>query len=191
MMKNSHNDRHEFRYRLDRLKENIDPRYLVESLGFNIVRETAKELRGTCQIHGGDNKTAFRFNKETRTWICFSHRCHETFGADIIGLIKGALDVDFVGAMKYLENIVGDIDGSRYVEYKRKKERELFIRSRKATQPKSSIVTEECLKQFKPFRSKYFVKQGFTAETLDHFEVAGGYTDVGGLIRDIIPIRDD
>lgn len=191
MMTNSHNDKNEFRYKLDRLKESVDPRYLVESLGFNIMRETAKELRGPCIIHGGDNKTAFRFNKETRTWICFSHRCHEIFGADIIGLIKAALDVDFVGAMKYLENLVGDIDSSRYVEYKRKKERELFIRSKKTNQPRSSIVTEECLKQFKPFRSKYFVKQGFTTEILDYFEIAGGYTDGGGLIRDIIPIRDD
>lgn len=190
-MKNSHSDKQEFRYKLDRLKESVDPRYLVESLGFNIMRETAKELRGPCMIHGGDNKTAFRFNKETRTWICFSHRCHEVFGADIIGLIKAVLDTDFLSALKYLENLVGDIDSSHYIEYRRKKERELFIRSKRSNQPKSSIVTEECLKQFKPFRSKYFVKQGFTTETLDHFELAGGYTDGDGLIRDIIPIRDD
>lgn len=191
MMINSYNGKQEFRYRLDRLKESVDPRYLVESLGFNIMRETAKELRGPCIVHGGDNKTAFRFNKETKTWVCFSHRCHEIFGADVIGLVQAVLDVDFLGAVKYLENLVGDIDSSNYIEYKRKKERELFIRSKKNNQPRSSIVTEECLLQFKPFRSKYFVKQGFTAETLDHFEVAGGYTDGGGLIRDIIPIRND
>lgn len=190
-MKNSHNDKHEFRYKLDRLKEGVDPRYLVESLGFDIVRETAKELRGPCMIHGGDNKTAFRFNKETGTWICFSHRCHEVWEADIIGLVKAALDVDFMGAVKYLENLVGDVESLNYVEYKRKKERELFIRSKKSNRPKSSIVTEECLKQFRPFRSNYFIKQGFSTETLNRFEIGGGYTDSQGLIRDIIPIRND
>lgn len=191
MMMNSHKDRQEFRYKLDRLKESVDPRYLVESLGFNIMRETAKELRGTCIIHGGDNKTAFRFNKTTRTWICFSHGCQEIWGADIIGLIKASLDTDFVSAVEYLESLVGDVSDSNYSEYKRKKEKEEFIRSKKSHQPTSSIVTEECLKQFKPFRSRYFLNQGFSKETLDFFEIGGGYTDSKGYIRDIIPIRNN
>lgn len=191
-MKSSNRDeRQEFKYRLDRLKDSVDPRYLVESLGFNAIRETSKEIRTVCKIHGGDNKTAFRFNKDTKTWVCFSHRCHEVFGNDIIGLIKATLSVDFMGAVKYLESLVGDVGSSSYIEYKRKKEKDYFIRSRKLSGPKPSIVTEECLQQFKPFRTDYFERQGFTKETLDFFEIAGGYTDGYGFIRDIIPIRDD
>jgi len=189
MKKNSYNDKQDFRFKLDRLKDSVDPRYLLENLGFNIIRETAKELRGPCKIHGGDGKGAFRFNKDTRTWVCFSHRCHEIFGNDIIGLVKATLNVDFIEAKKYLENLVGDIDTSNYVEYKRKKAREKFIQSMRSEQPKSSIG-EEALIKHKPFRSSYFIEQGFTRETLDFFEIAGGYTDANGLIRDIIPIRN-
>lgn len=190
-MMNSYKDNQEFRYKLDRLKESVDPRYLVESLGFNVVRETAKELRGTCAIHGGDNKTAFRFNKVTRSWICFSHRCHEIWGSDIIGLIKAAMDTDFISAVKYLESLVGDISDSNYIEYKRKKEREEFIRSKRNNHPRSNIVTEEHLKRFRPFRSRYFLDKGFSKETLDFFEIGGGYTDGKGYIRDVIPIRNN
>ena len=189
MKKNSYNDRHDFRFKLDRLKDSVDPRYLLENLGFNIVRDSAKELRGPCKIHGGDGKGAFRFNKDTRTWVCFSHHCEYEHGNDIIGIVKGALNVDFVGAKKYLENLVGDIDASNYVEYKRKKTREKFIKLMRDEKPKSPIG-EEALKKHKPFRSKYFIDQGYTKETLDFFEIAGGYTDANGLIRDIIPIRD-
>lgn len=188
---NSYNDKEEFRFKLDRLKESVDPRYLVESLGFSITRETAKEVRGMCKIHGGDNKTSFRFNKENKTWVCFSHRCHEVFGNDIIGLIKGALNVDFIAALKYLESLVGEVGSVSYIEHKRKKERNSFIKSRKETKAKSYIVTEEHLKTFKGFRSDYFINKGFSKEVLDFFEIAGGYTDGHGYIRDIIPIRDD
>lgn len=192
-MKKSWNkeDRDDFRLTLERLKEGIDPKYLLETLGFSVVHETGKELRCACRIHGGDNKTSFRFNKETRTWVCFSHRCHEVFGNDIIGLIRGCMSIDFVAAVRYLRSLVGDVDSGSYAEYKRKKEQESFIKSRRRVKSHSSIVTEDCLRQFKPFRSKFFLNQGFSKETLDFFELAGGYTDGHGYIRDIIPIRDD
>lgn len=190
MKKNSNNGREDFRFMLDRLKESIDPRYLLESLGFSVDRETGKEIRGACKIHGGDNVTSFRFNKDTKTWVCFSHRCHEVFGNDIIGLIRGCMGVDFMDAVNHLKSITGELSSGDYLEHKRKREQEAFVKSRKKVQAKSSIVTEDCLRQFKPFRSKYFLHQGFSKETLDFFEVAGGYTDSHGYIRDIIPIRD-
>jgi 5S rRNA maturation endonuclease (ribonuclease M5) len=190
MKKNWNNeDRQDFRFNLERLKESIDPRYLLETLGFSIIRETSKELRCSCRVHGGDNKTSFRFNKDTKTWVCFSHRCHDVFGNDIIGLIKGCNSVEFVDAVKFLKSIAGEIGSGDYLEYKRKREKDAFIRSRRKLKSNSSIVTEDCLRQFKPFRSSFFENQGFTKETLDFFEIAGGYTDGYGYIRDIIPIR--
>lgn len=183
----------DFRQQLEHLKDMIDPRYLLEALGFSIGRETAKEIRSTCSIHGGDNKTAFRFNKETRSWVCFTNRCHERYGSDIISLIRSVNDVSFMDAVKYLKNLTGGF-GEDYdiIEYKRKKEREEFVRThKKKTEGSSSIVKDEILREFKPFRSNYFLKHGFKSETLDFFEIAGGYTDSYGYVRDIIPIRND
>lgn len=190
MKNSSKKDREDFKFMLERLKESLDARYLLESLGFNASRETGKEIRGACKIHGGDNQTSFRFNKDTRTWVCFSHRCHEIFGNDVIGLIKGSLNIDFMDAVRHLKSITGEMGTGDHLEHKRKKEQEAFVRSRKKPRSTSSIVTEGCLKQFKPFRSQYFINKGFSKETLDFFEVAGGYTDSYGYIRDVIPIRD-
>lgn len=173
------------------LKDNVDARYLVESLGFSIDKETSRELRGTCLVHGGDNKSSFRYNKDKNTWVCFSHKCHEVFGNDVIGLIKAVMNVDFIGAVDYLKTIVGDItlNDEVRVEYKRKKERESFVSIYSKKRKKPAMVSEENLELYKPFRSKFFEKD-FNKSTLDFFEVSGGYADSYGIVRDIIPIRD-
>lgn len=182
----------DFKTKLKQLKSIVEPRYLIESLGFEVDRETSKEIRAECKIHGGDNKTAFRFNKETRSWICFTGQCHESYGSDIIGLIQATSNLDFVAAVDYLKDLVGDVSdlGFKALQYELKREKEDFVDRHRKNEVGDSIVTEECLSQFKPFRSNYFLEGGFSKETLDYFEIAGGYTDKYGFIRDIIPIRD-
>lgn len=182
----------EFRLKLEYLKEAVDPHYLVESLGFKVFRETPKELRGMCIIHGGDNPTSFRFNKERKTWVCFSHKCHEHFGNDIIGLIKATLKIDFKSAVEFLSRMVGDFDTDlKAIEFKRNKERQNFINySRKGNTEIHPDVNEEKLIRHIPLRSNFFRLQGFAARTLDHFEIGGGYKSADNLVRDIIPIRD-
>jgi DNA primase len=173
------------------MKETVDVKHLIESLGFRIFRETVKELRGQCKIHGGDNKTSFRFNKETRTWICFSHNCQEECGNDVIGLIKGALGVGFVEAVDYLRSLVGDSGNYNLLEHERQKEKERFIKSRKSFIPNYFTVSEDKLNFYKSFESDYFLSQGFSKRTLNEFEIGSGYIDLKGTLRDVIPIRDE
>ena len=179
-------DNQNFRDKIESLKLSVDPKYLLESLGFKIEKENSKELRCACIIHGGDNKTSFRFNVEKRTWICFSHHCHEVHGYDMISLVQAVLKVSFVEAIKYLEDMSScDVD---LYAYKRQEEMNKFITS---NNPMVSYVSESNLERYKGFRSNHFNKDGFLNKTLDHFEVGGGYTDQDGVIRDVIPIRDD
>jgi DNA primase len=182
----------DFRVRLSNLKDVIDPHYLVESLGFVVKKETPKELRCTCIVHGGDNPTSFRFNKERKTWVCFSHKCHEVFGNDIIGLIKATQKIEFVEAVEYLSKLTGDIgDGLDALNYRKEKERREFIENNKTTANIHPEVNEERLLRYRPLRSKFFnIESGFSDEILDKFEIAGGYKSNDGLIREIIPIRD-
>ena len=188
MTTTNNSKRDDFRQNLRQLKNVVDPGYLVESLGFNVDRETGREIRAECVIHGGDNKTAFRFNKETKTWVCFTRRCHETHGFDIIGLIQAALGYDFMSAVNYLKELVGDVDNLSFksLQYELKREKEEFIKRNKKFEPGDSIVTEESLRQFKSFRSNYFLECGFSRETLDYFEVAGGYTDKDGISNNFL-----
>ena len=180
-----------FKDKLNYLKDMVDPRYLVESLGFKITRETPKELRGSCAVHGGDNPTSFRFNKEKKTWVCFSHKCHDIFGNDIIGLIKAMNKVDFMGAVEYLSSLVGDFDSDiEALRYRREKEKKEFINYTKTEHYIHPKVNEERLSRYLSHRSRLFSEDGFDDSILDYFEVGGGYKTSDKLIRDVIPIRD-
>jgi DNA primase len=180
-----------FREKLDYIKNTVDPHYLLSSLGIRTDRETPKEIRCECPIHGGDNKTAFRFNKETRTWVCFTKKCHDVFGNDVVGLIKALTGKDFMDAVEHLRELAGDVDGVDFITAKRQREMEAFMRSNEHVTEKPKSVNQKSLDIFKTLRSGFFAKQGFKQSTLDYFEIAGGWQDKQGLIRDIIPIRND
>ncbi len=193
-MQQKYINREEQRNKLNRLKEAVDADRLLSVLGFDITRNTPTELRGPCKVHGGDNKTAFRMDKRTKNWLCFSHGCQEDVGYDVISLVQKMLGLSFFDAVKYLESISGiNIhDEAAYIEFKREKERRAFIdRMKDNRQVPSSLATEEYLKSFIKFRSPYFVDAGFPADLLDEFEIGGGYVDRYGFQRDVIPIRDD
>jgi len=182
-----------FRDRIDTVKQLIDPGFLLEHLGFNISRETSRELRAQCKIHGGDNTTAFRMNKDLKTWVCFTHKCHEKFGNDLVGLVRTLNGCTFTDALDYLENFTGSkfMSKEKLLKYKHAKERKDFIKASGVDQQdRPSIVDPIKLKYYKPYRSSLFLEDGFKKETLDYFEIAGGYTVQEGLIRDIIPIDD-
>lgn len=181
----------DFKEKLDYIKNTVDPHYLLSSLGISLERETPKEIRCVCPIHGGDNKTAFRFNKETRTWVCFTKKCHDVFGNDIIGLIKALTGKEFMDAVEHLKDLVGDVDGVDFIACKRQREMDSFMRTNDQITEKPKSVNQNSLDIFKTLRSAYFNKQGFESSTLDYFEIAGGWQDKQGLIRDIIPIRND
>jgi 5S rRNA maturation endonuclease (ribonuclease M5) len=189
--KYTHQPRENFKDKLNYLKGAVDVEYLLADLGFNITHQTPKEVRCACPIHGGDNQTAFRFNKETRTWVCFTHKCHELHGNDIIGLIKAITDRDFLGALNYLKALVGDVGGVDYIEARRNREIDNFIGSYDNFVKRPDSVNESSLEKHKYLRSDLFLKEGFKPDTLDYFEIAGGWKDKHDLIRDIIPIRDD
>jgi len=186
----------EQRANIARLKEAIDAEQLLGLLGFDVSRTTSMEVRAVCKLHGGTNRSSFRMNKQTKNWVCFSQSCQETIGYDVISLVRHVLDLSFPDALKYLESISGIniSDEAAYVEYKRGRDRREFIQqSMDNRQIPLALVTEEYLKSFKKFRSNFFEKEkngGFSEETLNEFEIGGGYVDKYGFQRDVIPIRD-
>jgi DNA primase len=189
-------DKEEWRQRIDRLKEAIDAEKLLESLGFEITRSTSTEVRGPCKVHGGDNKSAFRMDKQSKNWICFSHHCQETIGFDVISLVRKILNLSFIDAVRYLESITGVNvhDEAAFVEYKRNKDRRDFVsRMKDNRQVPSALLSEDYLKSFRKFRSDFFERAengGFPKDVLNYFEIGGGYVDKYGFQRDVIPIRD-
>lgn len=193
-MKSYHNYKEkgweDFKDKLDYLKTSIEPRYLLENLGVSVDHETYKEIRCSCPVHRGDNKTAFRFNKDTRTWVCFTHKCHEAHGNDVVGLIKAITGKDFIESVNYLKFLMGDSNEIDYIEARRKREISNFIQSYDTVVLKHKSVNEKSLNKFKTLRTGYFLNKGYKSSTLDYFEVGGGWVDSQGVAREIIPIRD-
>jgi len=183
------------------IKDSVDIEGLLASLGVQISGRNNREIRGTCPVHGGDNPTSFCYRKKTRTWLCFSHGCHETCGRDSIGLVMGVLQVSFKEALVYLSNLTGipieeDIDldiGLIRQEIEKKKAIERHKRKVETYMPPED-VTEVDLESFVRMRSDYFSKEengGFPDWVLDEFEIGGNYSDAQGFQREIIPIRDE
>jgi len=179
--------------RLDTVKQLIDPVFVIEQLGFKITHETSKELRCACLVHGGDNPTAFRVNRDLKTWVCFTHKCHSKYGNDMIGLVRAIKGCAFMEALRYLEELTGSSNVNResLLRYKQKREQQEFIRRSSLATDKPAVVDDLKLKYYIPYRSSFFYEEGFSKETLDYFQIAGGFQDMDGLLKDVIPIRDD
>lgn len=179
----------DFKDKLAQIKSSVDPVYLLHTLGFKQLFETSKELRCACIVHGGDNKTAFRFNRKTNTWTCFTHKCQERFGNDVIGLVRAVTGKDFMSAVDYLKQLCGDLDDVDFIKERRKKEIENFINAYGRVDLKPESVNEDSLKSYRSLGTKYFENRGYKKETLEHFEVGHGWVDKYGIVRSVIPIR--
>lgn len=183
-----------YRSEVELLKEYVDLDLLVELLGFQIHKSTIHEIRASCVIHGGDNTTSFRLNKDTRTWSCFSQKCHEKYGYDIIGLVQACLGYGFVETVEFLKEISG-FKGEKsedLVKFERNRSKERFIRnvSEGIVKPDISLLDEKKIKGYVGFGPTLF-RKFYSQDTISHFEIGGGYVDSKGLIKDVIPIRDD
>jgi DNA primase len=183
------------------IKDSVDIEGLLSHLGVQISGRNNREIRGTCPVHGGDNPTSFCYRKKTKTWICFSHGCHETCGRDSIGLVMGVLQVGFKDALVVLSNLTGipleedsNLDvGLIRQELEKKKAIERHKRLAEFYMPPED-VTEDQLETFVRMRTDYFNKEengGFPDWVLEEFEIGGCYHDAQGYEREIIPIRDE
>lgn len=178
----------------DTIKAMVDPDYLLTVLGVNVRIRNRKELRGPCPVHGGDNKTAFRFKRETKSWICFTKSCHLAYGTDSIGLVRGVHKCDFETALKFLAEITGvslEDEGKIQInKMKNELEMKKFAQLPRREYIPPCDVSEYNLSQYKMLRTDYFEKW-FPPKLLDEFEIGGSYFDKYNIQREIIPIRND
>lgn len=187
-------DYNNYRNEVELLKDYVDLDFLVEILGFKISRSNSHEIRAACVIHGGDNTTSFRLNKETRTWSCFSNKCHEKHGYDVIALVQAVLGYGFVESVEFLKEVSG-FKGEKsedFVRFERNRSKDKFIKSVSdgIIKPDISLIDEGRIKSYANFGPVLF-KNMYSRDTLKHFEIGGGYVNSKGRIHDVIPIRDD
>jgi len=104
------------------IQDNINPRMVLEHYGFRNITESEDAFRACCEIHKGDNPTAFIWNKHNNLWFCYTGDCG---GGDIFTLIEKMEHVNFTTAIKKAASIL-----------------ELNIEGMKLIVPKTRIIKE-------------------------------------------------
>jgi 5S rRNA maturation endonuclease (ribonuclease M5) len=161
---------------------------LFEALGVDIEEFAISEheIRGKAPCHDGDNPTAFTYHYMSGKWACWTQKCHEEHGNDIIGLIRAIKNCSFSKAMKIAGAVLKGkhlkkIDQSKVAEWMRHKNYWEQHLSQDVFDPKM-------LERLNP-ASPYAEKRSLCP---DIFSVIGaGYASKGKLKgRIVIPVRN-
>lgn len=94
---------------VDYINQNLDPLKLLNYYGFREIIESDVQIRACCEIHKGNNPSAFIWNKSNNLWFCYTGDCK---GGDAFTLVEKMENVDFTVAIKRLSEILQlDITG--------------------------------------------------------------------------------
>ena len=72
-------------YAVEFINKNLDAMKILEYYNFEEISDRGNIIRARCKIHGGDNPTAFCWNKNNNLWICYTGDCG---GGDVFTLIE-------------------------------------------------------------------------------------------------------
>jgi 5S rRNA maturation endonuclease (ribonuclease M5) len=152
----------------------------------------------SCPVHNGSYKSSFNLNINEYsdffgTWFCNSHKCHERYGRDMVGLTLGLLNRDspttFLEAVTYCQELTNDmkidinyIETDNIIKFFSKERREdKKMYSRKAARSRLIIPAE------------YYIKErGFSPEVLDSFDVGFcPHEDSQMYNRVVFPVYDE
>jgi len=147
-----------------------------------------------CPIHGGDNDKGVSISLSQKNWRCWTRGCHEDFGTDILGFIRGVReDPTFSDTLRYvckLYNIGNEYKSTSTKPENKKSEFDeivsIFNKKELSVQPER-VKTIETLNN-----SFYFEKRGFLPDTLDYFGVKDCIDKTSSMWnRAIIPVTSD
>ena len=85
------------------INEHLDPMKVLEYYNFQEVTDKGQMIRARCKIHGGDNPTAFCWNKENNLWFCYTGDCG---GGDVFSLIEKLEKCNFKTAVQKAAEIL-------------------------------------------------------------------------------------
>jgi hypothetical protein len=145
--------------------------------------EGKKSWRGKCPLHDGDNTSSLTIYKQGHTvngiWKCFTANCHEKYGTNLIGFIRGILSTKAKREVTYQEAVAWceQFFGGKYVQPVSNFDTKLtsFLNRSKPILPDCSfrLTPQEFISKLKP--PTYFIRRGYKEQTLHNFKV--GYCD--------------
>jgi DNA primase len=174
------------------LKELANARILdiLDDLGVE-YRERYNYVVAQCPIHVGQRRDAFSFHLDMGLWRCFSRGCHETYGKDIIGLIRGVLSISYPDALRYLGQFVSnqDLDDKEIKELYDLRDNKFFVRNHKRKKKNVRVYPEEILSRLE--YHDYLESRGFAKDIVEKYQI-GVCLEYGKYFynRVVFPIRN-
>lgn len=156
---------------MDAIKEilkSLNPLDILNYYGFKEIVETETEIRACCEIHKGNNPSAFAWNKENNLWFCHTGDCN---GGDIFTLIEKIEGVGFVESVKRAASILNlDIDDMEItIQTDRiKKENLKWIENQSKKFRGKRMLTYELSNMESTSENNNFTR--FKPSTVEHFE---------------------
>lgn len=169
-------------------KANENLELIFNLLGIPYDNSYNNEIRCSCPIHDGDDKTAFCFNTDKGYWACYTNLCHEDGKNDIIGLVQKILSktqqTSFTDALNWLKEKLNIDAAITHENIEFTELDKLLYKERIITKIHKKPENKRSIKDF-PFSvdliknkikpSEYFLNQGFDYDILSKYMV--GYCD--------------
>lgn len=153
----------------------------------------------SCPVHLGSYQSAFNLNTEESSewfgsWFCNSHKCHLTYGRDMVGLVLGLIrrdnpDATFIDAVKFCERLTKDVKID--YEYKKFDAVTNFFTKQKVND-KVLLTRDQVRSKLEIPATYYITERKFSPEILDSFDV--GYcsrSDSQMCGRVVFPVYDE
>ena len=158
---------------------------VLDALGID-YHEQYKYITAPCPIHGGSRQDAFSWHLDYNVFQCFSRGCHEKFGKDIFGLVRGVLECSFPDAIEFVRELFSDakLDSGELIQHKDNKQ---FL----AREQKILIKTfpEDILARL-AYHS-YLETRGYPKSLIEKYQVGIPSTNYKRMSNRIIfPVRD-
>lgn len=176
----------------------------MKDLDFKLY-EFDNKFQGPCPVHGGNNFTAFAVYKTGETkighWECRTHHCHCEFITTPIGLIRGILSnrecewrspgdkqYPFKDTIKYL---IKTTNWSNKLHPKLLEQIKKETTEREKKEVPNLSVQRNRVQSFLTIPSNYYIKQGYSPEVLDKYDVGDCLNKSSELYnRAVVPLYD-
>lgn len=146
-----------------------------------------------CPIHSGsDNPQGCSLSHKFRVWKCWTRGCHEHYGSDIYGFLKGILDTDDFGTILSYLNKIYDFNDARGYKPKPVIKNELTDLNKIFKPVTHELLDYQFTKPHTCGGSPYFESRGFQKDTLKIFGVEDCDDKNSPMkFRSIIPVHYD
>jgi DNA primase len=178
MVVNSRDLHHECINRIEQILEYFGIEYKDNGSYFSMA----------CPVHGGTKNTSCCIYKNSGVYICYSHKCHNETGKDLIGFIRGIHGCSRTEAKNIFINKIAK--GLKAPTPALSEKRDFISLSNSLSQikPKEEKTYEASIVERQTCPPTYLIERGFCPKTLADYKI---FTATRGIFtgRVVIPVR--